>query len=292
MKPNIIEMKGNLGGFQLLKGRVPEGHCPDCLTAHEEFAPHNQQSLHYQMAFREQHGRWPTWHDAMRHCDAKMKELWLTELAALGVDVGPDEHAPKPQDYITCQRCHWIGTMDQCEDRPGGKFVGESHKWCPKCGKTKTFVKVPAPVIYPVPKDLHELKALSIRQPWAWLIVHGPKRFENREWSAKNPGRKFRGRVLIHAGQGMTQDEYYSGRIAALDAECEKLPPSHELRRGGIIGVAEIAGWWDYAPRDNPWAFTSGFVLDRVQPLTFIPCKGALGFFKPDLSALESEVAA
>lgn len=288
----ITEMTGNLGGFTLLKGKVPEGHCAECITPHEPAAPHNQQSLHYQMAFKEQHGRWPTWHDAMRHCDEKMKALWLAELAGHGVIVGPDEHAPKPPDYITCPRCHWIGTLDQCEDRPGGKFKGETHKWCPKCGKSKTFLRVPAPVIYPVPDDLHELRAISIRQPWAWLIVHGPKNFENREWATQNPGRKVRGRVLIHASQGMTWDEYYSGRIVALDAEFTGLPPFEQLQRGGIVGVVELVDWLDYAPRENPWAFTSGFVLRHPQPLTFIPCKGALGFFKPDLSALESEVAA
>lgn len=183
-------------------------------------------------------------------------------------------------DYLKCQKCHWMGTWDQCEDRPG-RHVGETSKWCPKCGKCKTFLKVPAPVIYPVPADLHELKALSIRQPWAWLIVHGPKRWENRDWCAKNPGRKFRGRVLIHAAQGMTWDEYYTGRLTALDAEFEKLPPFHEMQRGGIIGAAEVLDWQDHPRRDDPWAFGSGLVLGRVQPLTFIPCKGALGFFKP-----------
>lgn len=242
----VIEMKGNMGGFTLLKGRVPEGHCPECIVKHEPSAPHNLQSMHYQMAFREQHGRWPTWHDAMRHCDEKIKALWLAELAAHGVVVGLDPGAPE----------------------------------------------VPTLVRYPLPDDLHELKAISIRQPWAWLIVHGPKRWENRDWSPKNPGRKFRGRVLIHAAQGMTRDEYAAAHVTALDAEFEKLPPFHELQRGGIIGVANVIDWKDYARAEDPWAFGSGLVLDGVQPVTFIPCKGALGFFKPDLSALESEVAA
>ena len=38
------------------------------------------------------------------------------------------------------------------------------------------------------------MKALSIRQPWAWLILHGGKDIENRTWATK-----LRGRVLIHA---------------------------------------------------------------------------------------------
>ena len=39
--------------------------------------------------------------------------------------------------------------------------------------------------------------ALSIRQPWAWLILRAGKDVENRDWSTK-----VRGRVLIHASVG------------------------------------------------------------------------------------------
>jgi hypothetical protein len=42
---------------------------------------------------------------------------------------------------------------------------------------------------------LKKLKAISIRQPRAWLIVNGYKDVENRIWAAN-----VRGRVLIHAG--------------------------------------------------------------------------------------------
>jgi ASCH domain len=44
------------------------------------------------------------------------------------------------------------------------------------------------------------MKAPSIRQRWAWLIVNGHKDIENRAWPTK-----FRGRVLIHASKGMTR---------------------------------------------------------------------------------------
>jgi len=39
------------------------------------------------------------------------------------------------------------------------------------------------------------MKAITIKQPWASLIVDGIKDIENRTWKTK-----FRGRVLIHAG--------------------------------------------------------------------------------------------
>ena len=38
------------------------------------------------------------------------------------------------------------------------------------------------------------MKAITIKQPWASLIVHGIKDIENRTWRTN-----YRGRVLIHA---------------------------------------------------------------------------------------------
>lgn len=59
------------------------------------------------------------------------------------------------------------------------------------------------------------MKALSIRQPWAWLIVNGFKDIENRSWDTK-----YRGLVLIHASKGMTKDQYRACREI-----CNSLPP-------------------------------------------------------------------
>ena len=47
------------------------------------------------------------------------------------------------------------------------------------------------------------MKALSIRQPWAWLIVCGHKPLENRSWPTP-----YRGPLLIHAAKGMARVEY------------------------------------------------------------------------------------
>lgn len=124
------------------------------------------------------------------------------------------------------------------------------------------------------------MKALSIRQPWAWLIVHGPKRFENRCWSKAHPGRSYHGEVLIHASAGMTRQEYEDAAEVAESYEVQ-LPPAAELERGGIIGQARIIAWHDQAP-DMPFAFSSGFELacHRIA-LPFQACKGSLGFFNP-----------
>lgn len=113
--------------------------------------------------------------------------------------------------------------------------------------------------------------ALSIRQPWAWLIVHGQKDIENRDW--KTP---FRGRVLIHAGKlhdGPATDWHWD-RLGLAKPEA--------FDYGGIVGEAEIvdcvtasASDWFYGP--------FGFVLRNARPLPFQPYRGRLGFFEVDL---------
>lgn len=50
--------------------------CPVCAVEHEPSEPHNAQSLYYQMRFHGLHGRWPTWADAIAHCDEWTREVW------------------------------------------------------------------------------------------------------------------------------------------------------------------------------------------------------------------------
>ena len=45
------------------------------------------------------------------------------------------------------------------------------------------------------------MKVLTIRQPWATLIIQGDKRFEFRSWQTK-----YRGELLIHAGKGIDKE--------------------------------------------------------------------------------------
>jgi hypothetical protein len=66
---------------------APVGTCPECACKHESEQPHNQQSLFYQYHFFNEHGRWPTWKDALEHCPSIIKELWIKELTERGIDV-------------------------------------------------------------------------------------------------------------------------------------------------------------------------------------------------------------
>ena len=76
-------------GLMLLPAKP--GTCPECATEHEPHLPHNHDSLYYQYHFYFQHERWPTWHDAMAHCDPQMKSFWIEALAKRGVIIQPTE---------------------------------------------------------------------------------------------------------------------------------------------------------------------------------------------------------
>jgi hypothetical protein len=119
------------------------------------------------------------------------------------------------------------------------------------------------------------MKALSIRQPWAWLIVNGYKDIENRTWPTR-----FRGRVLIHASKAMTRQEYEKARARAERIDPTLIFPDFDaLARGGIVGVARITECLKRS--DSPWHIRGawGFKLEGARPLAFKPRKGALGFF-------------
>lgn len=109
------------------------------------------------------------------------------------------------------------------------------------------------------------MKALSIRQPWAHRILHEGKDIENRDWPTK-----YRGPVLIHAGLKIDCDH---DEVRAKD-----------MPLGGIVGWCEITDCVDDSRSE--WFFGQyGFVLANPHPLPLIRCKGALSFFKPNITA-------
>ncbi len=151
------------------------------------------------------------------------------------------------------------------------------------------------------------MKILSIRQPWAWMIIHLGKDIENRNWSTK-----VRGRVLVHASSHrptcneLLLDARETALAALGDRYLDVMGRAAEatglkgwddfyrdVPRGGIIGSVDIV---DCVQRsDSPWFFGSfGFVLRNPKPLPFIPLKAQLGFFDatPDLMARITEAAA
>ena len=122
-------------------------------------------------------------------------------------------------------------------------------------------------------------KALSIRQPWAWLITMGYKPVENRTWETL-----WRGPVAIHSSQVMTRADYDACVLflishPALRHIVEALPAAGDLPRGGIVGRAELVACT--RAHESPF-FTGpfGHVLQGAEPVRFQACKGALGYFR------------
>jgi hypothetical protein len=75
------------------------------------------------------------------------------------------------------------------------------------------------------------MRALSIRQPWAWLIVHGFKPVENRDWATD-----YRGPLAIHAGKTCTRkyfDQISASLAIEFGAAAPTLPQFEDLQLGG-----------------------------------------------------------
>ena len=109
------------------------------------------------------------------------------------------------------------------------------------------------------------MKVISIRQPWAALIVHGFKDIENRTWPTR-----YRGPVLVQAalrGDDVSSEEI--DRRFGVRLSCE-------LSLGGIVGVTEIVDC--VRPHPSKWYAPGcyGFVLGSSRPLPFVRWKGAL----------------
>lgn len=123
-------------------------------------------------------------------------------------------------------------------------------------------------------------KALSIRQPWAWAIIHAGKTLENRSWGGwNNHQKKFRGPFCVHASTGMTRCEYEDA-AEFMAHQCKVIvPPAADLVRGAIIGTAVVTAWVNTS--QNPWFMGPGaLVLELPEALSDpIPCAGALGWF-------------
>lgn len=116
------------------------------------------------------------------------------------------------------------------------------------------------------------MKALSLKQPYAELILQGKKKIELRKWNTK-----FRGEFLIHAAK-------------VPDAEAMKKFGFKELQSGGIVGKANLTEVKHYENEEDHKTDKNlhladffygnyGFILKDVQRLPFVSCKGNLGFW-------------
>src|SRR5947208_17153186 len=125
--------------------------------------------------------------------------------------------------------------------------------------------------------------ALSVKQPWAALLIAGLKTVEVRTWPTRA-----RGRVLIHAAK--TADPRPEGWALITTPELRELAAV----RGGIIGSAEVTACVRYRTaetfagaaelhRNNPDWFAPGglygFVFQNPRPIAYHACPGRTMFF-------------
>lgn len=122
-------------------------------------------------------------------------------------------------------------------------------------------------MIYPV---------ISIRQPWAELIISHGKDIENRTW--RIPRKYLNTPVLIHAGKAWEEvgDLHF---IHELKACAQKA-----LALGGIVGALVFEGMNNYRAAHSKWAEPGleHWAIEHAWPVPFHPCRGQLGFFQVD----------
>ena len=117
------------------------------------------------------------------------------------------------------------------------------------------------------------MKALSLKQPFAELILQEKKKIELRKWNTK-----FRGEFLIHASK-------------IPDKKAMKEFGFDILTCGYIVGKAKLINVKKYKTKkehdkdknlhlaSNSWG-NYGFILKDVKRINKIPCKGQLNFWE------------
>ena len=123
------------------------------------------------------------------------------------------------------------------------------------------------------------MKALSIRQPWAWAISNGFKNVENRTWKTN-----YRGWFFVHASQ--TYEESAVDVVIEAIKSCgcsdrtvDRFLSESRSMRGGIVGVTKLIDCVQNYP--SPWAIENNwhFVLEGSVEFEFYKLNGKLNFF-------------
>ena len=124
------------------------------------------------------------------------------------------------------------------------------------------------------------MKTLTIKQPWATLIIQGDKRFEFRSWKTS-----YRGDLLIHAGKGIDKE--------AMKRLKKYIPEDMPL--GKIIGKVKLVDCIKMSPefkemllKENNEIYTKssfqenyGWQVENVEAFNHpIPVKGQLSLWE------------
>lgn len=139
------------------------------------------------------------------------------------------------------------------------------------------------------------MRAITVRQPWAWQIVNQGKNIENR---TRNIAGKYRGPVAIHAG--LKPDKEALRRLPARAPEW--VTATRVFDYGVILGVVDLVDVHHCFNAStgfdgcSPWALEDHWhlVLANPRPVMAnpvadpgIPCRGALGLWTPPADVLK-----
>lgn len=147
------------------------------------------------------------------------------------------------------------------------------------------------------------MRILTVRQPWAWAIIHGGKNVENR---VRNIAGDYRGPVLIHAAKVNDTDAWAAMGRTNLASYMQALDAAESLIGGAIIGVVDLV---DSHPVEScitqqqdgdwlvcsEWAERAGHHLVLANPRGLdepIPYKGALGLRKTEFAVVNDYLVA
>ncbi len=141
-------------------------------------------------------------------------------------------------------------------------------------------------------------KAISFLNPWPYTILHMGKRVENRDKpivSAKNMGRT----LWMHVSQSMSNkdEKFCLDFVKKIGLDPTEIPKRSNLVFGGIVARFKIvdvilpggktrSGGPHPQASDRWYMGKWGYVLEDVEPVPFIPCKGALSVWAipPDVA--------
>lgn len=134
-------------------------------------------------------------------------------------------------------------------------------------------------------------RAISVRAPWWYAILHLGKDFENR-----NRPFHYQGRVWLHASAwwSMTgvEEDWDSARACYRQAGGQPGNTGITWRDmkdagGAIVGSVELRGSVEFD--DSPWFFGPWGIrlANPVALATPVSCKGMLGLFRPPADVLE-----
>lgn len=140
------------------------------------------------------------------------------------------------------------------------------------------------------------MKCLSVRQPWAWMILHAGKTVENRTWVPSPALLRHGDRLAIHASKTFDVDglRWICRNHKELGLSLDFIPIDKSAYPVGcVVGSVEFEGWQTKGgtvfPANNmppdrlmsPWFFgpVGWLIQDPVELAEPVPTKGRLGLF-------------